>query len=452
MAKLNMGFIRAGFIGPVHADSIAILRDIAVPYAVAEDDEEKHEGLEAEGLKVFPSADAMIADPDVHTVHITGPDQYHAQWAIKAMDAGKKVVVCEKPMTTTLEDSVKVVERAEKFEQDGGVFMVNINYMGHALPRAAREYRLQGHVGEIAIVKAVYEQDWLMDPNVWNWRVEGPMCASKDILPHLISAGMFMGGVFPVRLTADLQTIVEERQKPAGRVDALGAGGASEGETVPTKVTSDLYSSVLCDLNNGGSGNFMVTQYLSGRHNWWEITLGGKRRLTWNQTQPNVMEIGQSGVSGGVFIPDPQTLVDLISGMKVSGESLEPKEVLKQASELLSQRLGEIGPSPQTLANLFLINNPGYLEAMGFLDAKEYSPYPGEHPAGHIDAFARNFRTGYLVALGKLDREQAVYPGAIIGHGCVAVADAVLKSKNSNRSWVDVDYKGLDAALAAGKI
>lgn len=402
LKKLNMGFIGMGFIGPVHANGAALNWDLAQPYGVADDDPAKQEMASALGLKPFKSAEELINCPEIDAVHITGPDRFHSDWAISAMDAGKKIVVCEKPMTENLSDSIKVLERAIKFEAEGGVFMTNINYMGHALPRAAREMRMQGDLGDIAIVKASYEQDWLMDPNVWSWRLEGKMCASKDILPHLISASYFMGGLYPTRLIADSATIIKTRNKPLGRTDAFSSEKV-EVKTEPTKVESDLYSSILCEFQNGGRGNFLVSQYLAGRHNWWEISLcGSKRRVTWNQVNPNEMEIGQAAVS--------DTTIPL---------------------------------TPQSVGNIKLINNPQYLIGMGFTDAANYSPYPSEHPAGHIDAFAMNFRTAYQVATGKLGREDAVIPGPYIGHVCVAVADAILRSSTSG-SYENVDYKGVN--------
>jgi predicted dehydrogenase len=401
--KLKMGFIGLGFVGPQHADGVALNWDIATAYAVADDDPAKQEMAKNMGLKTYDDAEQMIADPDIDTVHIAGPDRFHADWSIQAMDAGKKIVVCEKPMTLTLDDSVRVLERAQKYEAEGGVFMTNINYMGHALPRAAREMRLNGDLGDIAIVQAFYEQDWLMDPNVWSWRLDGKMCASKDILPHLVSATYFMGGLYPTRLIADSATIVKQRKKPVGRTDAF-SGEKADIETEPVDVESDLYSSVLCDFQNGGKGNFLVTQYLAGRQNWWEITLGGsKRRITWNQANPNEMEIGQI---------------------------------------LTSDESGKI--TPQSVSNLQLLNNPVYLQALGLKDAAQYSPYPGQHPAGHIDAFARNFKAAYQVAAGNIKREDAVIPGVMIGHICVCVADAVERSIDAGGQYVDVDYRGVD--------
>ncbi|MFH1053875.1 MAG: Gfo/Idh/MocA family oxidoreductase [Candidatus Woesearchaeota archaeon] len=400
MGKAKMGFIGGGFIGPVHADGIGLLWRIATPYAMADDDPAKQRLAKEWGLKAYSSAEAMIADPEVDTVHITGPDQFHKQWALESMAAKKKVVVIEKPMTTNLEDSEAVLEAAQKFERDtGGVVMTNINYMGHALPRAARELRLMGKTGDPNIVYASYQQDWLM-ANIWNWRLDGEMCASKDILPHLVSAAYFMGGVYPTKLIAQSKNFKPYRDKPVeGRGDAFAGGEA--GKTKKTRVLSDLYTSVLCEMNNGAMGNFMVTQYMPGRDNFWEISIGcDKKRITWNQTDPNVMEYGQ--------------WMNPVPNQK---RPFEP---------------GEVG-------NVRIINNPGRLTAMGCTDAAGYSPYPGEHPAGHIDAFARNFLTAYRVAMGDLPRKQAVIPGVVIGHICDVVADAVLRSTKSE-GYITPEY------------
>lgn len=401
LRKLNMGYIGMGFIGPVHAAAIA-LGGCGVPYAVADDDPAKRKEAKELGYKIYSSAEAMINDPDVHAVHITGPDKFHADWAIQAMKAKKKVVVCEKPMTETLDDALQVLAAAERFEAEGGVFMTNINYMGHALPRAVREERQKGKFGKIAFYKEVYEQDWLMG-NIWNWRLEGDQCASKDILPHLISGAYFMGGMWPTGLVAHSKTIVDERQKPiSGRGDAFkDKGDRTQAKMETVKVHSDLYSSVLCDMINAegdvAAGNFMVTQYFKGKKNYWDIDIAGSdASISWNQTRPNELWIG--------------------------GDTL----------------------------NHILINDPKILKDLGFVDAPQYSSYPAEHPGGHIDAFACNFKVAYGVALGKIPRINAVIPGAMIGYVCVAVGDAVKRSQQIARlndgipEWVKVNYKGVN--------
>jgi predicted dehydrogenase len=66
------------------------------------------------GVKqIFTDYDEMLEKGDIDAVIITTPNRFHAQMAIKAIRAGKHVLV-EKPLATNLEDAKKVLDEAGK--------------------------------------------------------------------------------------------------------------------------------------------------------------------------------------------------------------------------------------------------------------------------------------------------------------------------------------------------
>lgn len=89
-------------------------------------------GRDPQKLKQFqrdftiPSAyldlDSVLRDPAVDAVYIALPNSMHAEWSVRALAAGKRVV-CEKPLALNLAEADRVIAAARK-----GVLLENFCY------------------------------------------------------------------------------------------------------------------------------------------------------------------------------------------------------------------------------------------------------------------------------------------------------------------------------------
>lgn len=71
--------------------------------------------------KLYHDWRELVHDPDVDVVHIATPPHWHGIMAIEAANA-KKDIFCEKPMTRTIGESVRVMEAVK---QNGNIFRLN---------------------------------------------------------------------------------------------------------------------------------------------------------------------------------------------------------------------------------------------------------------------------------------------------------------------------------------
>ena len=63
--------------------------------------------------RAYGSHEALLADPDINTVYISTVNSQHYRWAMAALEAGK-YVVCEKPMTTSAEETKALFAKARE--------------------------------------------------------------------------------------------------------------------------------------------------------------------------------------------------------------------------------------------------------------------------------------------------------------------------------------------------
>ena len=102
--------------------------------------------------RVFDSYEAMLASPDIDAVYISLPNKLHAEWTVKAANAGKHVL-CEKPLATTLADVDTMIAAAKA---NNVVVTEAFMYRHHPQTLKVKEIIDSGRIGEVRLVRGSF--------------------------------------------------------------------------------------------------------------------------------------------------------------------------------------------------------------------------------------------------------------------------------------------------------
>lgn len=102
--------------------------------------------------RAYGSYDEMLRDPEIDVVYNPLPNHLHAEWTIKALNAGKHVL-CEKPFALTL-DEVDAMIAASK--DSGKILSEAFMYRHHAQTLKVKEIVDSGALGKLQLVKGAF--------------------------------------------------------------------------------------------------------------------------------------------------------------------------------------------------------------------------------------------------------------------------------------------------------
>lgn len=152
-SKLAWGIISTGRISGKFAEGLAESKTGQL-LAVASRDKAKADqfGDQHNVPKRYGSYEELLADREVQAVYISTPHPMHAEWAIKAADAGKHIL-CEKPITLNYDEATAVIEAARRndvFLMEA--FMYRCNPQTHKLVELIRKKS----IGEVRMIQAAF--------------------------------------------------------------------------------------------------------------------------------------------------------------------------------------------------------------------------------------------------------------------------------------------------------
>ena len=228
MAKLNWGMIGGGDgsqIGPAHRLGAGL--DAAYNFVAGALDHNPDAGraygqkLGLDPSRAYGDWREMLAGeinrPDrVDLVTVATPNNTHYEITRAFLEAGFHVL-CEKPMTMTVEEAEDIVRLAEK---TGQICAVNYGYTGYSLVRHMRAMVARGDLGKIRLIKAEFAHGHHADaagaenPRV-RWRYDpaqaGISAQFADCGIHAMHMASFVTGQEVTKLSADCVSCIPSR-------------------------------------------------------------------------------------------------------------------------------------------------------------------------------------------------------------------------------------------------
>jgi predicted dehydrogenase len=355
--KLRMGMVGGGqgaFIGWVHRMAAALDQQIDFVAGCFSRDFENTKTTGAQ-LYLDPArcyntyqemAQAEIqlpADQRIDFVSIVTPNESHFAIAKTFLEAGIHVV-CDKPMTYTLQEAEELVKLVEK---TGLVFALTHNYTGHPLVRHARQLFASGEMGTVRKVIVEYLQDFLMYPHEKEgqkqalWRVDprqaGLGGTLGDVGSHALNLMEYIANDRVTQICADKSTFLPDRE-----------------------LDEDV--NVLLHLNGGGKGVLTISQIATGEeNNLWIRIYASKGAIVWRQENPNYLEVYRYG---------------------------EPRQTMTRASDYLSEAARDSTRIPTG-------HPEGYLEAFATIYCGAVEAIRRHIDGDRMDADEYNFPTVY---------------------------------------------------------
>jgi len=150
---LRIGILGCANIARSFKNGCAPLRSVEI-VAVASRSRDKAEAFAAElGVaRALGSYEALLADPDIDAVYIPLPNSMHAEWAIRAAEAGKHVL-CEKPLAMNAAEAKAMFGAAGK---RGVVLREAYPYMAQPQTAQLRAWLAEGAIGAVRLIRSTF--------------------------------------------------------------------------------------------------------------------------------------------------------------------------------------------------------------------------------------------------------------------------------------------------------
>jgi xylose dehydrogenase (NAD/NADP) len=199
----------------------------------------------------FASYEALLADRDVDAVYIPLPNGLHAEWSIRALQAGKHVL-CEKPLSATAAEARAMFDTARRH----GLCLVE-GYPYRAQPQTLklRELLDGGVIGKVRLIQGSFGFTLGAGENI-------------RLSPQLAGGALMDIGTYPVSLA---RMIAKARPIRVHAVAEWSTSGVDRALAATLEYESGLLAQITCSFNTcvhrqaliAGTHGVIQTTYLN---------------------------------------------------------------------------------------------------------------------------------------------------------------------------------------------
>jgi glucose-fructose oxidoreductase len=166
-----------------------------------------HYDVGEDHLYGYDDFDRISDDDDIDIIYNVMPNGLHAEWTIRALEAGKHVI-CEKPMANTVEECREMIAAARKADR-----RLMIAYRAHFEPNNIRalELKHEGAFGDLKMVNAVAMRPIDVSRPRDEWRVRRALAGGgsmMDIGIYALNGALYYLEESPIELSAQISTPV----------------------------------------------------------------------------------------------------------------------------------------------------------------------------------------------------------------------------------------------------
>ena len=169
------------------------------------------------------SYEELLADPEVDAVYIPLPNHLHAEWSMRAADAGKHVL-CEKPAARTAAETARMIDHCVAC---GVVWMEAFMYRFHPQWTLVFERLRAGTIGELRAVRSLFTFT-VRDPQNIRRRPEAGGGSLYDVGYYCVNAARWLVGREPVAVTSRMHLSPEGVDEEFQGILDFGSGQSAQ--------------------------------------------------------------------------------------------------------------------------------------------------------------------------------------------------------------------------------